>query len=105
MNSAGTFSIDSPSTSATWLEKMMSAMPLVKPVTTGEGMYLMMVPELCKPGEDQHHAGHERRDNKPVIAMLRDDVEHDNDEGARGPSDLEAAPAQRRDRGTRPQWP
>ena len=35
-----------PSTSFTWLEKMMTAMPLVNPMTTGCGMNLIAAAEL-----------------------------------------------------------
>ena len=39
--SAGTAPMRSPRRSLTWLEKMMTAMPLVKPMTTGCGMNLI----------------------------------------------------------------
>ena len=42
-------SIDRPSRSAIWLEAMITAMPEVKPVTTGSGMYLIQVPSRAKP--------------------------------------------------------
>jgi hypothetical protein len=49
MKSAGTASICSPSRSFTWLEKITSAIPAVKPVMTGCGMYLIHVPSLSRP--------------------------------------------------------
>jgi len=45
----GTLSSDRPNRSRIWLEKMMTAMPAVKPVTTGSGMYLIQVPRRARP--------------------------------------------------------
>ena len=50
MNSAGTApSICKPSKSFTWVQKMVTAMPEVKPVVTGNGMNLMRDPILNTP--------------------------------------------------------
>ena len=38
-----------PSRSRTWPAKMISAMPLVKPVTTGNGMNLIAPPSRASP--------------------------------------------------------
>ena len=48
-NSAGTAPIRKPSMSFTWLEKMLTAMPAVKPVITGCGMYFISVPSRNRP--------------------------------------------------------
>ena len=47
--SAGSVSMRRPSMSFTWLEKMLTAMPAVKPVTTGCGMYFISVPSRSRP--------------------------------------------------------
>jgi hypothetical protein len=47
--SVGTGPIRSPSRSFTWLLKMMTAMPLVNPVTSGAGMNLMAAPSRATP--------------------------------------------------------
>ncbi|NJR12771.1 glycosyltransferase family 4 protein [bacterium] len=39
----------------------------------------------------RHHARHQRRQRQPVIAVRRNDVEHDDDESARWPAYLKAA--------------
>ena len=49
MKPAGTFSMVRPNRSRIWLEKMITAMPEVKPVTTGSGMYLIQVPKRASP--------------------------------------------------------
>jgi len=38
-NAAGSFGTASPSNSLSWLAKMMTAIPAVKPTVTGKGMY------------------------------------------------------------------
>jgi hypothetical protein len=43
-----------------------------------------------------NRARHQRRDLQTVDAVLRGDRRQDHDERARGPGDLDAAPAQRR---------
>jgi hypothetical protein len=47
--SAGIAPMFSPSRSRIWLEKMMTAMPAVKPVMTGSGMYLIQSPTRITP--------------------------------------------------------
>ena len=44
--SAGTDVMDSPRKSLTWLQAIMTAMPAVKPVTTGFGMNLIICPNF-----------------------------------------------------------
>ena len=46
----------SPSRSFTWPEKMITAIPLVKPVTTGKGMNLIAAPSRASPSHDQDPA-------------------------------------------------
>ncbi len=48
-NGPGTPSIRRPSRSRIWEEKMMTAIPLVKPVTTGYGMNLIAAPKRARP--------------------------------------------------------
>lgn len=38
-----------PNRSLIWLEKMITAIPAVKPVTTGSGIYLIHVPNRASP--------------------------------------------------------
>ena len=47
--SAGTSVRRSPKRSRIWLVKMMTAIPAVKPVTTGSGIYLIQVPKRSSP--------------------------------------------------------
>ena len=44
-----------PKKSLIWLETMMTAMPAVKPVTTGSGIYLMKVPRRANPAITSMH--------------------------------------------------
>lgn len=48
-NSAGTFATSRPSASFSWLVTMITAMPLVKPVTSGCGMNRISVPVFNSP--------------------------------------------------------
>ena len=48
-NADGTVDMRSPSRSLTWVEKMTRAIPLVNPVTTGNGMNLMAPPNRASP--------------------------------------------------------
>ncbi len=48
-NSPGTLSIFSPKKSLIWVLAMMTAMPFVKPTTTGRGMNLTAVPKPVAP--------------------------------------------------------
>ena len=78
-----------------------TAMPLVKPTTTGRGMNRTAVPMPVEAQHDQHHAGHHRAHEQAVDAVLRDDAGDDDDEGAGRAADLHARSAERRDRGSR----
>ncbi len=49
MKSGGTCSKDKPKKSPIWEEKIVRAIPAVKPVVTGYGIYLIMEPSLKKP--------------------------------------------------------
>ena len=51
--SAGTAPMRRPRKSFTWLEKMMSAMPLVKPMVTGKGMNLIAPPSRTRPNRSR----------------------------------------------------
>ena len=97
MKSAGTLPIRRPSRSFTWPEKMMTAMPLVKPVMTGNGMNLIAPPSRARPKPIEHHAAHQRRDHQAVDAVLLDDAVDDHDERAGRPADLHPRAAERRD--------
>jgi hypothetical protein len=72
-----------PSRSLIWLEKMISAMPLVNPVTTGCGMNLMALPEPTDTEPDQDDTGHDRRDDEAVDPVLLDDAVDDDHERTR----------------------
>ena len=48
-NGAGTAPMRRPSTSLTWLEKITTAIPLVKPITTGCGTNLIAAPIRAAP--------------------------------------------------------
>ena len=76
---------------------MTSAMPLVKPMTTGRGMKRTAVPVPVRPMIDQDDAGHHRAHEQAVDAVLGDDAGHDDDERAGRPADLHVRAAERRD--------
>ena len=48
-NSLGTGGVFMPKKSLIWVEAISSAMPLVKPIVTGRGMYLTAAPRPVKP--------------------------------------------------------
>ncbi len=48
-SAAGSLAMSRPRSSRSWLAKMMTPMPAVKPTVTGKGMYLMYVPSRRKP--------------------------------------------------------
>ena len=48
-SSPGSFASVRPNSSLTWLAKMMTAIPAVKPTVTGKGMNLMKVPRRRNP--------------------------------------------------------
>ena len=75
----------------------MTAIPLVKPVTTGCGMNLITEPSFDDTDDDEDHAGHERRDDEAVDAELLHDAVDDDDERAGRSADLDARAAERRD--------
>ncbi len=49
IKSGGTWVKDKPKKSPIWEEKIVSAIPAVKPVVTGYGIYLIMEPSLKNP--------------------------------------------------------
>ena len=75
----------------------MTAIPLVKPVTTGYGMNLIAPPNRARPMDHEQDARHQRADRQSVDAVLCDDAVDDHDERARRPADLDAASAEKRD--------
>ncbi len=96
-NSAGSGPMRSPRKSLTSPEKMIRAMPLVKPIGDGVRDELDRAAQArqTEPHEDQ--ARHERRDGEPVHAVLLDDRAHDHHERTGGPTDLDARASERRD--------
>ena len=62
MRAAGSCAMSRPSMSFTWLAKMITAMPVVKPTVTGKGMYAQ------EPGGDHDEASHRRGEHQAVIA-------------------------------------
>ena len=72
-----------------------SAMPLVKPMITGRGMYLTAEPVPVRPMIDQHHAGHHRAHEQAVDAVPGDDAGDHHHERAGRSADLEARSAKR----------
>ena len=77
-NGAGTAAIRRPSRSRICDEKMMTAIPLVKPVTTGYGMNLIAAPKRARPRIDEEDAGEQRADRQAVDAVARDDSGDDH---------------------------
>ena len=71
--------------------------PLVKPITTGRGMYFTAVPEAGQPQQNEHDAGHQRAHEQPVDAVGRDDAGDHDHERAGGAADLRSGAAQCRD--------
>jgi hypothetical protein len=72
-NSAGTFSTCRPSRSLNWLAKMITAMPDVKPVITGCGMYFIKVPTRMSPAPTSTAPAisvASTRPSKPWLAMM-----------------------------------
>jgi hypothetical protein len=64
---------------------MTSAMPLVKPMTTGRGMKRTAVPDAGEAHDHEHDAGHHRAHEQAVYAVLRDDARDHDDERPGGP--------------------
>lgn len=52
------------------------------------------IAQARKAHDDENNTGHESRHGKPVVAVLLDDPEYDDDEGARRAADLHAAAGQ-----------
>src|SRR6478672_1237860 len=73
-----------PRKSPTWLEAMITAIPAVKPVTTGMA------------GDDQDRARHQGCEDQARIAVHGDDSGDDHDERTGRPADLHPRAAQRR---------
>ena len=68
---------------------MMTAMPLVKPTTTGRGMKRTALPIPVRPRSDEHHPGHHRAHEQAGDAVRRDDAGDHDDERAGGAADLD----------------
>ena len=78
-----------PRKSFIWLEKMITAIPLVNPTTTGCGMNLIAAAELGDAQYHEYHAGHDRSHDEPVDAVSLDDSVDDHDERSGRPADLD----------------
>ncbi len=97
-NSPGSGGVCRPNKSRICVLAIRIAMPLVKPITTGRGMYFTAVPEPGDAEQDQHHAGHQGAHEQPVEAVGGDDAGHDHDECPGGSADLHARAAEGGDR-------
>ena len=75
---------------------MTTAMPAVKPVVTGCGMYWMSLPSLNAPISDQDDAGHQAGDEQPAEAERVHDGHEDDDERRRRAGHLAARAAEER---------
>ena len=75
----------------------MTAMPLVKPVTTGYGMNLIAPPKRARPMAISRTPAMSVQIVRPSTPYFCDDAVDDDDEGARRPADLDAAAAEKRD--------
>ena len=53
-------------------------------------------PQPQEPEDDEQDARHQRRQDKPLVAVPGHDAVNDDDERARGPADREPAPAEKR---------
>ena len=100
-NSPGTLSRCRPKKSLIWVLAMSTAMPLVKPITTGRGMNFTAVPMPVTPRTTRMHAGHHRAHEQAVDAVHGDDPGHDDHERAGGSADLSLRSAQRGDQKAR----
>ena len=80
---------------------MRTAIPLVKPTTTGRGMKRTADPDAGYAERDQHDAGHDRAHEQAVDAVLGDDAGDDDDERAGRAADLHARAAERARSGSR----
>ena len=70
---------------------MSTAMPLVKPSTTGRGMNRTAAPEAGDAHDDEQHAGHHGAHEQAVNAVLGDDCRDHHDERAGRTADLRRA--------------
>ena len=74
-----------------------TAMPFVKPMTTGRGMNWTAVPMPVRPMITSSTPAIIVHMNRPSTPYLRDDARHDDDERAGRPADLHVRAAERRD--------
>ena len=81
-----------PRKSFTCEEKMITAMPLVKPTTTGWGTNLIIVPKRSSPNEN--NTRHECCENQSIDTVFRHDAVNDHDEGAGWTANLDPAPTE-----------
>ena len=87
MKSSGIAAIRSPKKSRICVLAMSTAMPLVKPTTTGRGMYLIGGSDAGRAERNEDDARHHRAQEQAVDAVLPDDAGHDHDERAGGAAD------------------
>ena len=95
-NSPGTSFTSRPKKSRSCVLAMRTAIPFVKPTTTGRGNEANRRPHAGEAHDDQHDAGHHGAHEQAVHAVLRDDAGDDDDECACRSGDLHARTAQRR---------
>ena len=87
----------SPKKSLICVLAMSTAMPLVKPMTTGRGMYLTAVPRPVTPSRTSTTPAIMVHMKSPSRPCLLDDAGDDDDERPGRAADLGARSAQRRD--------
>ena len=86
----------SPRKSLICVLKISTAMPLVNPIVTGYGMYLIIVPMRAAPMVKQKASRHNRADHQVVEAVLCADAGENDDEGTGRAADGHFRAAQRR---------
>ena len=96
-NSLGGSPMPRPKKSLICVEAMSSAMPLVKPSTTGRGMNFTACPSPVTRQDHQDDAGHHRHHQQAGHAVRGDDARDDHDERPGRSADLDARAAEQRD--------
>jgi hypothetical protein len=93
-NTPGTFSSFRPKKSFTCVLAIRMAMPLVKPMTMGRGMYFTAEPMPVSPMIDQNDSGHHGAHEQAIDAMSGDNPGDDDDKSSGRAADLGGRTAQ-----------
>ena len=96
-NTPGTFSSLRPKKSFTWVLAIRMAMPLVKPITIGRGMYFTADAHAGEPHDDENDPGHHRTHEQAVNAMRGHNAGDYDHKGTGWATDLGRRAAERGD--------